>query len=318
MNTRTLKDIGVAISLLVGIGAASRALALLIAIASFATPATAATVDPDPSVELHDQAAAEAIDIAIIADDKGWSLAATRRHLDDQHAFGELQDQIEAQFPTKFAGAEFAASPSGRSYLRFKGAVPSAARSLATDAGLNVGLTGGRKYSAAELANRSVAVVRFFGDAGYQLVGSAVLAKRSDRGRGHRRTDARSRTAAVAERRRAGHVRRPRRRRGVPHVRRRVYARQLLRVHQRLHRAVPAHQRDGCDHRGPLQRNRPLPPAPRWTELRHSFRGRARGSERRRAMAHDSATEYSTPTSPSTTPARATSGRSTRWRPPQL
>ena len=127
MNTRTLKDIGVAISLLVGIGAASRALALLIAIASFATPATAATVDPDPSVELHDQAAAEAIDIAIIADDKGWSLAATRRHLDDQHAFGELQDQIEAQFPTKFAGAEFAASPSGRSYLRFKGAVPSAA-----------------------------------------------------------------------------------------------------------------------------------------------------------------------------------------------
>ena len=175
MNTKTLKGIGVAISLLVGIGAASRALALLIAIASFATPATAATVNPDPSVELHDQATAEAIDIAIIADDKGWSLAATRRHLDDQHAFGELQDQIEAQFPTKFAGAEFAASPGGRSYLRFKGAVPSAARSLATDAGLNVGLTGGRKYSAAELANRAVAVVRFFGDAGYQLVGSAVL-----------------------------------------------------------------------------------------------------------------------------------------------
>ena len=80
MNTRTPKDIGVAISLLVGIGAASRALALLIAIASFATPATvAAHVDPEPHDDAHNHGCGRAIDIALIAEDHGWTLAATRR-----------------------------------------------------------------------------------------------------------------------------------------------------------------------------------------------------------------------------------------------
>lgn len=169
-----------------------RSRAVLLALAVVALPATAAAHDdPDPGVdghelptgddpdsglEVHDRAAAEAIDNAIIARDKGWSLEATRQHMAAQDAFGDLHEQIEAQFPAKFAGAEFAMSPGGRSYLRFKGAVPTAARSLATGSGLNVALTGGRMYSATELQDRSVAAVQFFADAGYQQVGSAVLA----------------------------------------------------------------------------------------------------------------------------------------------
>ena len=132
--------------------------------------------DPHPDGEARDQAASEAIDVSIIAQDKGWALDATQRHMDDQRKFGDLQDQIEAQFPTKFSGAEFAKTPGGKSYLRFKGTVPAAAKSLATESGLNVKLTGGRKYSAADLAQRAVAIVTFFGDNGYQQVGAAVLA----------------------------------------------------------------------------------------------------------------------------------------------
>jgi len=132
--------------------------------------------DLPPGDAAQDRAASEAVDIAIIAKKKGWTLAATRRHMDEQRRFGDLQDEIEALFPTKFSGAEFATTPGGKSYLRFKGTVPAAAKSLAAESGLNVALTGGRRYSALELQKRAVATVKYFADAGFEQVGSAVLA----------------------------------------------------------------------------------------------------------------------------------------------
>lgn len=155
----------------------ARAVTACVATALYVAVALAAQADdPHPDSEAHDQTASETIDVAIVAQDKGWALDATQRHMDDQRKFGDLQDQIEAQFPTKFSGAEFAKTPGGKSYLRFKGAVPTAAKSLAAESGLNVKLTGGRKYSAADLAHRAVAIVTFFGNNGYQQVGAAVLA----------------------------------------------------------------------------------------------------------------------------------------------
>ena len=152
---------------------ASKKLALFLALFLCTTGVWA---DTDPDFVAHDKATSEAIDIAIIAADKGWDVETTRQHMADQNRFGALQDQIEAQFPTKFSGARFAKTPGGKSYLQFKGAVPTAAKSLVAESGLNVGLTGGRKYSATELQDRSIAVVTFFGDAGYPQVASAVLA----------------------------------------------------------------------------------------------------------------------------------------------
>ena len=155
---------------------ARRAKAAAIVLAALALPATvAAHVDPEPHDDAHNTAESEAIDVAIISADTGWSLAATRRHMADQQAFGDLQDEIEALYPGRFAGAEFAPAPGGRSFLRFKGKVPTGARTLATESELNVGVSGGRTYSATELASRTVAVVEFFGDAGYEQVGAAVL-----------------------------------------------------------------------------------------------------------------------------------------------
>ena len=142
---------------------------------SIITPAVQAH-DPHPGGETHDRAVSEATDIAIIAKNKGWAWAATQRHMNDQRRFGDLQDQIEGRFPTTFSGAEFAKTPGGASYLRFKGIVPTAAKSLAAESGLNVEVTGGRQYSATELQKRAVATVTYFADAGYEQVGSAVLA----------------------------------------------------------------------------------------------------------------------------------------------
>lgn len=149
-------------------------LAMCVAAALYSTGAQAAD-DPEPAGEVHDRAASEAIDIAIIAKKKGWTVPDTQRRMNEQRKFGELQDQIEAQFPTEFSGAEFAKTPGGKSFLRFRGVVPDAAKSLAAQSGLNVELTGGRVFSAKELQERSIAAVQYFAAAGYRQVGSAVL-----------------------------------------------------------------------------------------------------------------------------------------------
>jgi hypothetical protein len=132
--------------------------------------------NPGPGPVPLDRAAALAADVAIIAADTGWSLDATRRHLRDQQVFGALQDEITSRFPATFAGAEFATAPGGRSYLRFKGPVPAGAAALAEATGLDVGLTGGRKYSALELQARADAIAAFLVGAGYRSAGVAVLA----------------------------------------------------------------------------------------------------------------------------------------------
>jgi hypothetical protein len=155
-----------------------RTLAALAALFVLAAPGVAAAHDGDGGTHQHDEpgtqsgetppaedgkgtAESDAIDIALISKDKGWSLAATRQHMATQVAFGALQDKITAQFPASFAGAEFAESPGGRSYLRFKGAVPPGAPALAAASGLDVGLTGGGRYSAIELGDRTVAILQF-------------------------------------------------------------------------------------------------------------------------------------------------------------
>ncbi len=144
---------------------------------AFAAPAQGQTeTDPEPPPHhVHDRAEADAIDIALIAGQKGWTIENTTRHMTDQERFGDLQDAIEAQYAAVFSGAEFATRPGGRSYLRFKGVVPAGARELATASGLNVGLTGNRKFSATELGNRATALATFFRDRGYEQVAVVVL-----------------------------------------------------------------------------------------------------------------------------------------------
>ena len=151
--------------------------ALAVAVVAALAPAPAATAhdDPGPGVPARDRAAATAVDIAIIAEQEGWTPAATRGHMTDQDTFGALQVAIEARFPATFAGAEFAEAPGGKSWLRFTGAVPAEARALAAESGLDVGLTGGRSFSATELADRAVAVVRHLVGAGHRPVSAEVL-----------------------------------------------------------------------------------------------------------------------------------------------
>jgi streptogrisin C len=152
-------------------------LALVAVVVAALAPVSAAAAhgDPEPGVPALDRAAATAIDVAIIAEHEGWTPAATRQHMTDQDRFGALQVTIETRFPTTFAGAEFAEAPGGKSWLRFKGAVPAAAQSLVAESGLDVGLTGGRSFSATESANRAVAVVKHLVGAGHRPVSAEVL-----------------------------------------------------------------------------------------------------------------------------------------------
>jgi streptogrisin C len=138
------------------------------------TAATAGHHDPAPGGGAMDKAAATAVDVAIIAETFGWTQEATRRHMQDQEAFGALLDEVVARFQSTLAGAEHAETPGGRSWIRFKGEVPAAARELASASGLDVGLTGGRKFSATELTERAVAVVRLLADAGHGPISAEV------------------------------------------------------------------------------------------------------------------------------------------------
>jgi hypothetical protein len=151
--------------------------ALVAAVVAALAPVSAAAAhdDPDPGAPALDRAAATAIDIAIIAAQEGWTPAATRRHMIDQDRFGALQVTLEARFPATFAGAEFAEVPGGKSWLRFTGAVPAAAQSLAAESGLDVGLTGGRRFSATESADRTTAVVGHLAGAGHRPVSAELL-----------------------------------------------------------------------------------------------------------------------------------------------
>jgi len=130
--------------------------------------------DPAPGGEALDKAAATAADVAIIAGTFGWTPEATRRHMEHQEVFGALVDETQARFPTAFAGAEHAETPGGRSWIRFKGEVPAAARALTSASGLDVGLTGGGRFSATELTDRAVAVVRLLADSGHRPVSAEV------------------------------------------------------------------------------------------------------------------------------------------------
>lgn len=130
--------------------------------------------DPAPGGAALDKAAATTADVAIIAETFGWTPADTRRHMQHQEAFGALVDETQARFPTTFAGAEHAEIPDGRSWIRFKGEVPAAARTLTSASGLDVGLAGGGKFSATELTDRAVAVVRLLADAGHRPVNAEV------------------------------------------------------------------------------------------------------------------------------------------------
>jgi hypothetical protein len=155
--------------------ATASAVAVVVAVIPAAPTSVAARHDdPAPGGTAMDEAAATAADVAIIAGAFGWTPEATRLHMRHQEAFGDLVDETRTRFPAAFAGAEHAENPGGKSWVRFKGEVPAAARTLASASGLDVGLTGGGTFSATELTDRAVAVVRLLAGAGHRPVSAQV------------------------------------------------------------------------------------------------------------------------------------------------
>lgn len=114
-------------------------------------------------------------DVELIAKQFGWDVGATARHLEAQHAFGELINTLSLKYGESYAGAEFAATPGATSQVMVKGTTPAGVRELVEKSGLRPRIVDGKRYSEQELQQRSVDIVRRLGTLGYSEVGSAVL-----------------------------------------------------------------------------------------------------------------------------------------------
>ena len=124
---------------------------------------------------LKDRRAAEAIDIKLIAKKTGWSIANTKRHLNNQKRFSKFQTQMREQFPTEFAGSVFAEKPGAKSHVYFRGVVPGAARSQAASEAMGIAFEGGRAFSAKELNQRSVDVAKHLSKSGVKSMGATIM-----------------------------------------------------------------------------------------------------------------------------------------------
>lgn len=113
-------------------------------------------------------------DAKIIAENKGWEVNATLRHMQTQAQFSSLLDKVAELYPNKLSSAEFAPKPGGNSSVNIKGEVPDSLFNLIDSSGLDVVLNGGRKFSRRELRERSLAILKYLSQLGYTSATSAV------------------------------------------------------------------------------------------------------------------------------------------------
>lgn len=104
----------------------------LVAVAALVIPsAQHATQAQDQSTEVMSQDSAPYPDAPALAALLDTSEDAARQALDHQARFGELLTRLAADYPDTFAGGWTVRNEAGRGYVRFKGAVPTAAKSAA-------------------------------------------------------------------------------------------------------------------------------------------------------------------------------------------
>jgi hypothetical protein len=123
----------------------------------------------------EESAKADTTDLELLAEQFGWGVEDASRHVDAQREFGHLIDGIAGKYREQYAGAEFAEKPGGTSQIMVKGEAPDDLRQMVKREELPVELVEGKRYSLAELEERSVEVVKALAERGYDEVGAAVL-----------------------------------------------------------------------------------------------------------------------------------------------
>jgi hypothetical protein len=123
----------------------------------------------------EDSVKAQASDVGLVAEQYGWKIDDAARHLDAQQSFGRLIDRLAREHGDVYAGAEFAEKPGGAARIMVKGEASDELRVLVKRSGLPIELVEGQRYSATELQERSVELVKVLAERGYDEVGAAVL-----------------------------------------------------------------------------------------------------------------------------------------------
>jgi streptogrisin C len=144
-------------------------LAILV-LGATATPALA--VEPRATVQSF--AEAEAMDLALVAKARGWTVAQARADRDAAERLGKVQEAVAARMPNAFVGGVLSSTPGGAPTLLLKGEANDFVRATVAAAGIPIRIADRQPYSLAELTERSTQVQKQLAAMGYRDIGTAV------------------------------------------------------------------------------------------------------------------------------------------------
>lgn len=148
----------------------------LLAIVALLLPMTAQAEDDHvgpPAVVSRSHEQSLRVDAATIARDQRRNPEDVYQQLRRQESFGELTEELAADYPDTFGGGWTGEGINGELFVRFTGEIPPGARTAATDRELDVNFLGGADNSMRELRTRTDSVHSDLLAHGYASVATA-------------------------------------------------------------------------------------------------------------------------------------------------
>ncbi len=126
--------------------------------------------DHPSSDDVQSSEDAQARDIALVAEARGWTIeeAAANHHAAD--VVGGVAGQVAAERPNAFVGSVLSPEPGGVPALYIKGPADDFVRSLVADAEINIKIVDNQPYSFDELRERQHEVARALEAQGFEYV----------------------------------------------------------------------------------------------------------------------------------------------------
>jgi hypothetical protein len=112
------------------------------------TPGSVATASSSLSSPATD---AEAEDVALVAQRRGWTVEDVRRRMAVADALGRVAVAVAEEQPETFVGSALSDQPAGALSLYVKGTADARTRALVAEAGIEIDIVDGQTYSLGEL-----------------------------------------------------------------------------------------------------------------------------------------------------------------------
>lgn len=126
------------------------------------------TDDSNPPHRVQSPEEALAEDTAMIAEERGWTVAEAGRQIWLQEVSGPIIGKLRTEFPDSFAEARMAEDPGGVVTVVFAGEVPAGASQIAGPLGDDIKLVGGAALSERAMERRTGAVSQALLELGYR------------------------------------------------------------------------------------------------------------------------------------------------------